>query len=103
MPGELQLALKMFEKMPKEQQQEKISSALKELRANARNPRAGRENLMNSTNGPLLSPELDAKIRTIGLNTLYSKGSAQTKADLAPLLIEVQYQLESGQLNMNRF
>lgn len=103
MPGEMQLALKMFEKMPKEQQQKEIDSALKELRANAQNPRAGRENLMNSTNGPLLSPELDAKIRTIGLNALYTKGSAQTKADLAPLLIEVQHQLESGQLNMNRF
>jgi len=103
MPGEMQLALKMFEKWPKERQQQEIDSALKELRANVTSPRAGRQSGMNGTNGPLFSPELDTKIRTMGLNALYSKGSAQTKADLAPLLMEVQRQFESGQLNLNRF
>ena len=58
---------------------------------------------LSGTNPPLFSPELDKKIRTTGLNALYSKGSAQTKAELAPLLMEVQRQFESGQLNMNRF
>ena len=103
LPGEMQLALKMFEKWPKDQQQKKIDEALKELRANAVSPRPGRQDGLSGTNGPLFSPELDNKIRTIGLNALYSKGSAQTKAELAPLLIEVQHQLEGGQLNMNRF
>src|SRR5437588_7846009 len=103
MPGEMQLALKMFEKWPKERQQHEIDTALKELRANAANPRAGQRSGMNGTNGPLFSPELDAKIRTMGLNALYTKGSAQTKAELAPLLIEVQHQFESGQLNLNGF
>jgi hypothetical protein len=103
MPGEMQIALRMFEKWPKDRQQREIENALKDLRANAANPRAGQLSGMNGTNGPLFSPELDNKIRTMGLNALYTKGSAQTKADLAPLLIEVQRQFESGQLNMNGF
>ncbi len=103
LPGEMQLALKMFEKWPKERQQQEIDSALKDLRANAVSPRGGRQNGMSGTNGPTFSPELDTKIRTMGLNALYTKGSAQTKAELAPLLMEVQRQFESGQLNMNGF
>jgi len=39
----------------------------------------------------------------MGLNTLFNNGSSQTKADLAPLLMEVQRQFESGQLNVNNF
>ena len=56
------------------------------------NPAAGPEGK------PVLSPELDKKIRTMGLNALYTKGSAETRAQLAPLLIEVQRQLETGRL-----
>ena len=100
LPGEIQTVLRMFERWPKERQQKEIDNAFAELRKNAANPQSGR---WSGTNPPLFSPELDKKIRTTGLNTLFSKGSAQTKAELAPLLMEVQRQFESGQLNMNRF
>jgi len=103
LPGEMQLALQMFEKWPKERQQQEIEHALRDLRKNAANPQAYRGLGSDGTNGPVLSPELDKKIRTMGLNTLYGKGSAQTKAELAPLLMEVQRQFESGQLNLSRF
>ena len=104
LPGEMQMALQMFEKWPKERQQREIDNALKELRKNVANPQGNRGFLGNDgTNAPVLNPELDKKIRTIGLNTLYSKGSAQMKAELAPLLMEVQRQFESGQLNLSRF
>jgi len=102
MPGEMRMALRMFEQWPKERQQEEIDKAFKDLRARAANPGSGRQP-MNGTNGPLFSPELDKKIRTMGLNTLFNKGSSQTKADLAPLLMEVQRQFESGNLNLNNF
>jgi hypothetical protein len=102
MPGEMQMALRMFEQWPKERQQEEIDKAFKDLRARAANPGSGKQ-AMNGTNGPLFSPELDKKIRTMGLNTLFNKGSSQTKADLAPLLMEVQRQFESGNLNLNNF
>jgi hypothetical protein len=103
LPGEMQIALKMFEKWPKERQREEIDKALKELRANAANPNAHSRAGLTGANGPLLTPELDQKVRTLGLNSLYSQGSAQTKAQLAPLLIEVQRQFESGQLSLSKF
>jgi len=103
LPGEMQLALQMFEKWPKERQQREIENALKELRNNAANPQGNRGFGNDGASAPVLSPELDKKIRTMGLNTLYSKGSAEAKAELAPLLMEVQRQFESGQLNLSRF
>ena len=101
LPGEMQTALKMFERWPKERQQKEIDQALMELEKNAQKPTG--DQALNGTKPPLLTPELDKKVRTMGLNALFSQGSAQTKAQLAPLLIEVQRQLESGQLNMNGF
>jgi hypothetical protein len=103
LPGEMQVALRMFEKWPKERQQREIDDALRDLRAHAADPQGRPLSGLNGTNGPLLTPELDQKIRTIGLNSLFSQGSAQTKAQLAPLLIEVQRQFESGQLSLSKF
>jgi len=99
LPGEMKVALNMFERLPKEQQQHQIDQAMAELRRNAAHPSIPRAG--GSDGAPLISPDLDKKIRTMGLNALYSSGSAQTKAEIAPLLIEVQHQMESGQLNMN--
>ena len=103
LPGEMQIALRMFEQWPKERQRAEIDKAFKELRAHAADPQGHRLSGLEGTNGPLFTPELDQKIRTVGLNTLYSKGSAQTRAELAPLLIEVQRQFESGQLSLTKF
>ena len=102
LPGEMRQALKMFEQWPKARQQAEIDRAMQELRDHAAGQNRGR-NAIGGTNGPLFSPELEKKIKTMGLNTLYSKGSAQTRADLAPLLLEVQRQFESGQLDLNGF
>lgn len=52
----------------------------------------------NGTNA--ISPELEAQIRTIGLNTFYSSSSAETKAELAPVLEELQHQMEAGRVIM---
>jgi hypothetical protein len=43
-----------------------------------------------------ISPELEQRIRTLGLQTYFTQSSAQTKAELAPLLEELQRVMEMG-------
>jgi len=78
-----------FEQMPDDKRRKMIDDALKNLRSGKNRP-AG--------DPSQVSPELEAKIRTIGLNSFYSQSSAQTKAELAPLLEELQRQMESGRM-----
>ena len=78
-----------FEQLPEDKRHQLIDDAMKNLRSEKNRP---------SGDQPPINPELEAKIRTIGLNTFYSQSSAQTKAELAPLLEELQRQTESGKM-----
>jgi hypothetical protein len=96
MPTGFKQMLAAFEQMPEEKRKLAIDNTLRRLKEQqARNNPGGATN-RNGTNAPPLSPELEAKVRSIGLQTFYSQSSAQTKAEMAPVLEELQRTMESG-------
>ena len=98
MPTGFKQMLASFEQLPEEKRRKTVDDALRRLRdSQARIRAADSEDGQPGTNGPpVISDELQAKIRTIGLKTFYSQSSAQTKAELAPVLEELQRVMESG-------
>lgn len=98
MPTGIKQMINAFEQLPEDKRRQAIDDAMKNLRA-AENgsPTSGTNAPPNGTNAPPpISPELEAKIRTIGLKAFYSQSSAETKAEAAPLLEELQRVMESG-------
>jgi hypothetical protein len=93
-----------FEEQSEEKRRRAIDEALKRLReANDRMPSGQASAAEAGTNRPPpLSPELEAQVRTLGLKTFYSQSSAQTKAELAPVLEELQRLMESGRMMPRR-
>jgi hypothetical protein len=98
MPTGFKQMLSSFEQLPEEKRRKTIDDALRRLR-DARDQAgigAGGGQRSGTNSPPVLSDELQAKVRTIGLKTFYSQSSAQTKAELAPVLEELQRIMESG-------
>jgi len=100
MPTGIKQMINAFEQLPEDKRRRAIDDALKNLRASENGLRMSGTNAPpNGTNAPPpISPELEAKIRTVGLKTFYSQSSAETKAEAAPLLEELQHVMESGRL-----
>lgn len=92
-----------FEEMPEEKRKKAIGDAVRRLKK-AREEQANLggmdpEGERNKTNRPPeLSPEMQQKVMKMGLNSFYKDSSAQTKAELAPFMEELQKAMESGQL-----
>jgi hypothetical protein len=95
MPTGFKQMLTSFEQLPEEKRKKTVDDALRRLKeAQVQDPAMANN---NGTNGPpVLSKDLEAKVRSIGLQTFYSQSSAQTKAELAPVLEELQKVMESG-------
>ena len=95
MPTGFKQMLTSFEQLPEEKRKKTVDDALRRLKeAQSQEPALANN---NGTNGPpVLSKELEAKVRSIGLQTFYSQSSAQMKAELAPMLEEMQRVMESG-------
>jgi len=104
MPTGFKQMIAAFEEQPEEKRRRTIDESLKRLReANAQAQAGGATGGRGGTNrASALSPELEAKVRTIGLKSFYSQSSAQTKAELAPLLEEMQKAMESGRMMRGR-
>jgi hypothetical protein len=104
LPTGFKQMINAFQDLPDDKRRRLIDNTLNNLR-NAKDgtpAKGGWQNstntVANGTNSAPINPELEAKIRTIGLNTFYSQSSAETKAELAPVLEELQHQMESGRV-----
>jgi hypothetical protein len=100
MPTGFKQMLASFEQLPEDKRRKSIDDAMRRLKeAQAQMKEDGEAAPEAGTNTPpALSRELQDKIAKIGLKTFYSESSAQTKAEMAPMLEELQRTMESGRM-----
>lgn len=87
-----------FEDLPSDKRKRVVDQAIKQMQdARAKLAAAGQMPPAD-TNSVVLSQELQDQVTKIGLKSFYSQSSAQTKAEMAPLLEEMQRTMESGRM-----
>ena len=98
MPKGFKQMLTAFEQLSEDRRRRAIGEALKRIKEARENLReSGQAPTATFTNRPpAITPEMEKRVREIGLKTFYSESSAQTKAELAPILEEMQRLMESG-------
>ncbi len=98
MPTGFKQMLGAFQDMPADKRQKVINQAMKQLKDAQAKMAADGGTPPQNTNSPVLSPELQQKVVKIGLQSYYSQSSAETRAELAPLMEEMQHTMESGRM-----
>jgi hypothetical protein len=97
LPTGFKQMLAAFEDMPPDKRKSVVDRAIKQMKkANERLADSGQAE--PDANRVALSPELQEQVTKIGLKSFYSQSSAQTKAEMAPLLEEMQHAMESGKM-----
>jgi hypothetical protein len=94
MPAGVKQMLTAFENLTEDKRRYAVTNAIARLKTQ-------REEGMPGDAGPEpddLSEELQKKMIATGLKTFYAESSAQTKAEVAPLLEEMQRMMQSGRL-----
>ncbi len=94
MPSGFKQWLDAFDGLPADQRQAYIDQLVEHLKATHELMTDREPGQTNSTFGTNSPPELSAKLKrsaqTIGIKTFYMESSAETKAELAPFLEELQ-------------
>jgi hypothetical protein len=100
LPSGFKEMLSSFEQLEASKRKRAVDDALRRLKQAQENPEIRAQWQADGLQPPPVrfSPELQIKITTIGLKTFYSQSSAQTKAELAPLLEEIQRSMEMGRI-----
>ena len=97
LPTGFKQMLAAFEEMPADKRQRMVEQAVKQMKDAQQKLTAGGRS-PSGPGGVAFSPELQEKVTKIGLKSFYSQSSAQTKAEVAPLLEEMQRAMESGRM-----
>ena len=100
MPSGFKRMIESFEEMPEDKRRRALDDALKrmrEARAESRDPAAAMmgQSREEARERPI-SPEVRQTIMETGLGTFYRESSAATKAEVMPLLEELQRSMQSG-------
>jgi hypothetical protein len=102
MPTGFKQTIAAFETLPPDKRQRVVNQAIKQMRDAREKAAATGQFPPAGTNGPVLSQALQDEVTKIGLQSYYSQSSAQTKAELAPFLEEMQRTMESGRMLRQR-
>lgn len=106
MPTGITQMINAFEQLSADKRRRLIDNALNNLRNAGDRPIGALQNSTNApasgTNAPVISPQLEAQVRSIGLKAFYSQSSAETKAELAPVLEELQHQMQNGRVILRK-
>ncbi len=97
LPTGFKQMLTAFEQLPQEKRRQAIDRTMRQL-ARARDEEMLEDASRRTNRAPGLSPELQQKVINIGLKSFYNDSSSQTRAELAPVLEEMQRVMESGAL-----
>lgn len=95
MPTGFKQMIGAFEDLPPDKRKRAVDQSVKQMKEAREKMAATGEIPPQSTNGVVLSQELQDEVTRIGLQSFYSQSSAQTKAELAPFLEELQRTLET--------
>jgi len=102
MPVGLRQVLDVFDEMPAAKRKLALDAEMKYLKDTHQlmiDREPGWTTSIYGTNPPLaLNPDLENKVIAIGLKTFYSESSGETKAEMAPLLEELQRQMQSERI-----
>ena len=101
MPTGFRQMLTAFEQMPEEKRRKAIEGSIRRMQEQREKlaKASPEERAEMEANAPAeLKPELREKAVQLGLKTFYDTGSPQMKAELAPMLEEMQHSMESGRL-----
>ena len=99
LPSGFKQMLTAFEELPADKRKKAVEDALKRLKEASDDPSIREQwQAEGETPPPQMSEELQKKVAVAGLKSFYSQSSAQAKAELAPLLEELQRAMESGRL-----
>jgi len=90
--------LSAFEQLPEDKRRKAIDDSLRRMREEAAMANALDDSGELAPAGPELSPELRNKLVKLGVKTFMDQGTPSTKAELQPVLEEIQRNMESGRL-----
>ncbi len=96
LPSGFKQMMDAFSQLPADQRKKMVDDAVNNLKQGTVNNSGG---AYGNNGPPPLSPELEQQVRQIGLQALYTTSSAETKAELSPLVEQLELQIHSGRMH----